>query len=115
MRFVAIRVFRWVASAPPPTDPLGPVDQDPEQIRNEACKLVSSNPSACITTPTTRPTQTSSGGGIDLSWMSLLLWLLLIGAVVAIIVLLLRRPLSRAVRDAGLGGSGGACGADRSL
>jgi len=28
-------------------DPLGPVDQDPDAVREEACKLVSSNPSVC--------------------------------------------------------------------
>ena len=96
-----VRVLGWLATVPPPTDPLGPVDQDPDQIRNEACKVVSSNPSACVTNTTVRPpTGTSSGGGIDLSWLSMLLWVLLIAAVVAVLALLLRKPLTSARKNA---------------
>lgn len=94
-----VRALTWLASVPPPTDPLGPVDQDPEQIRNEACKVVSSNSSSCVTTTTAPPRPSSGGsGGADLSFLSLLLWLLLIAAVVAVVALLLRRPLARARR-----------------
>lgn len=74
----------------------GPVDQDPEQIRNEACKVVSSDSSTCVTTTTVQPRTSSGRGATNLSFLSLLLWLLLIAAVVAVVVLLLRRPLARA-------------------
>lgn len=98
MNAAVVRLIGWLASVPPPTDPLGPVDQDPEQIRNEACKVVSSNSSTCVTNTTVRPPNNSSGGGgggLDLSWLSMLLWVLLIAAVAAAVVMLLRRPFSR--------------------
>lgn len=82
------------ASVPPGGEPFPPVDQDPDDIRREACDLL--DQSDCV--PTTNrppPVDNSSGGGggggIDLSFLSLLLWLLLGAAVVAVIVLLVRR------------------------
>lgn len=79
------------ASAPSAGEPFPPVDQDPDDIRNEACDLL--DQSDCV--PTTHRPQPvdnpSGGGGLDLSFLSLLLWLLLAAAVVAAIVLLVRR------------------------
>ncbi|MDP2290380.1 MAG: DUF4129 domain-containing protein [Actinomycetota bacterium] len=74
----------------PPDDQLGPVDQDPDVVREEACKLVSPDSRVC-SPPKPREPRTSNGGGnFDLSFVSLLLWLLLIAAVVGLIYLLVR-------------------------
>lgn len=89
---VVARAVAWAATVPP-DEPFPPVDQDPDEIRIEACKLVSDDPSRCV--PATQPPDTApargSSGGTDLSFLSLLLWLLLIAGVVAIVWLLLRR------------------------
>lgn len=83
----------------PPDDQLGPVDQDPDVVREEACKLVSKDTSVC-SPPKPPPTPDNRGGGnFDLSFLSLLLWLLLIAAVVGLIYLLVRTLI-------GTGGSG---------
>lgn len=94
-RLVAVGARSAVrASAPPGGEPFPPVDQDPDDIRREACDLL--DQSDCVpTTQPPRPVDNSSGGGggggLDLSFLTLLLWLLLAAAVVAVIVLLVRR------------------------
>jgi len=70
-------------------DPLGPVDQDPDAVREEACKLVSSNPSVC-SPPKPPPSKSGDGSGFDLSFVSMLLWVLLVVAVLALLYLLVR-------------------------
>lgn len=89
------RLGLWPATAvPPPTDPFPPVDQDPDAVRIEACKLVSRDPATCVTTPRTTVPNThtgGSGGGVDLSFLSALLWILLVVAVIAVVVLVARR------------------------
>jgi hypothetical protein len=91
-----VLIARVVAGVPPPTDPFPPVDQDPDDIRIEACKLVTADPSKCSAPRTTlpRPPDTPSGGGADLSFLSLMLWILLAAAVIAVIVLIARRGVS---------------------
>lgn len=101
-----VRVLAWAATAPP--DPLGPVDQDPDAVREEACKLVSKNTAVCSPPEPPKPSSSSgSGGGFDLSIVSLLLWLLLIAAVVGLVFLLLRWFATRqGGRAAGRHGAG---------
>lgn len=78
----------WLISAPP-TDPLGPVNQDPDAVREEACKLVSKDTSVCSAPEPPQP-QSGSGGGVDLSILSLLLWVVLIAAVAWLLYMLAR-------------------------
>lgn len=85
----ALRAFSWVSAVPTP-DPLGPVDQDPDAVREEACKLVSKNTSVCSPPKPPTPSSSGGGGGFDLSIVSLLLWLLLLAAVVGLAFLLVR-------------------------
>lgn len=88
----------------PPDDQLGPVDQDPDVVREEACKLVSQNSRVCSPPKPPKPPDSNGGGNFDLSFLSLLLWLLLIAAVVGLIYLLVRA----------ITGSGGVGGRRRS-
>jgi hypothetical protein len=75
--------------ATPPGDPLAPVDQNPDAVREEACRLVSKNTSVCSPrAPSTPPSANSSG--FDLSFLSLLLWLILGAAVVGLLYVLVR-------------------------
>ncbi len=87
----------WVrlsSTVAPPVDPLGgPVAQDPDAVREEACKLVSPDTSVCSPP---KPVRSDRGGGdFDLNWLSALLWLLLIAAVVGLLFLLVRFVLER--------------------
>ncbi|HQZ34690.1 MAG TPA: DUF4129 domain-containing protein [Ilumatobacteraceae bacterium] len=78
----------WLTNAPP-GDPLGPVNQDPDAVREEACKLVSKDTSVCSAPKPPTPPQ-GKGGGVDLSIVSLLLWALLIAAVIGLLYMVLR-------------------------
>lgn len=66
------------------TDPLGPVDQDPDQIRDVACKLVAPDQ---ICAP---PKPPSAQPAVDLGWLNAILWVLLAVGVVGLIWLLVR-------------------------
>lgn len=79
----------WLSSAPP-GDPLGPVDQDPDAVREQACKLVSKDTSVCSAPKPPKPPNIDDGGGLDLSIVSLLLWVLLIAAVGWLLYMLVR-------------------------
>jgi hypothetical protein len=56
------------------TDPLGPVDQDPDQVRETACKLVA--PDLVCAPPKPRPPSPSSTPG-DVSWLNGIAWVVL--------------------------------------
>jgi hypothetical protein len=88
-----VRALVWAATVPP--DPLGPVDQDPDAVREEACKLVSKDASVCSPAAPPKPAGDGGGRGIDLSIVSLLLWVLLIAAVAALLFLLVRWFIAR--------------------
>jgi hypothetical protein len=79
---IAVLVSTIRLSAAP--DPLGPVDQDPDQIRETACKLVA--PDQVCVPPRPRP----SSSATDLSWLGAILWVLLAIAVGVLIWLLVR-------------------------
>ncbi len=95
-----VRALSWLATVPPPTvpppsGPFPPVDQDPDDIRVEACKLVSRDPATCVTTPrptVTEPPRTDSGGGggFDAGFLTVFLWIVLIAVVVFAIVMVVR-------------------------
>ena len=72
------------AGAANPVDPLGPVDQDPDQVRDAACKLVASD-QVCVP-----PKPRSPSAPPDLSWLTAILWVLFAVALVVLIWLLVR-------------------------
>lgn len=88
----------WLAVGPP-GDPLGPVDQDPDAVREEACKLVSKETSVCSAAKPPKPPKVDGGSGLDLSIVSLLLWVLLIAAVVGLLYMLLRWAATKSGRS----------------
>lgn len=79
-------------------DPLEPIEQDPDVVREEACRLVSRDQSVCAPPDTRPPTGSSGGGGVSIDWLGTLLWLVLIAAVLAMIVYLVRYLLERSGR-----------------
>lgn len=85
-----------IASAPP-DDPFGPVSQDPDSVRDAACKLVEST-SVCEP-PSPPPTfdPPSGGGGSGAAGPALggLLWVLLIAALVALVFVAVRFFIDR--------------------
>lgn len=87
----------WLA-ATPPGDPLGPVNQDPDAVREQACKLVSKDTSVC-SAPTPPKPPPAGSGGVDLSIVSLLLWVLLIAAVLGVVYFVLRSAAAKATRQ----------------
>jgi hypothetical protein len=95
-RVASAAVARWVAvagSPPPPTDPFGPVGQNPDDVRDAACRIVETskvcNPPAPPATVPGRSPNGGSGGGVG-SLLGLLLWVLLIGVVVALVFVAVR-------------------------
>lgn len=87
------QLLTWSGSVPP-DDQLGPVDQDADAVREEACRLVSSDQTACSPPAQTppRPTQQQSGSGLDL--VSALLWLVFIALLVGLVALLVHWLMS---------------------
>jgi hypothetical protein len=84
-----------LVAAPPPTlpgDPLGTVVQDPDQVRQRACHIVSSNPLTCSTTSPKAPSPPTTS---HLSWLSWLIWLVLLAAVVLAAVTVIRAIATR--------------------
>jgi hypothetical protein len=79
-------------------DPLQPIDQDPDAVRDEACRLVSRDQSVCAPPDTTPPPSGSGGTGANVDWLGTLLWLVLIAAVLAMVVYLVRYMLERSGR-----------------
>jgi len=87
------QLLAWVGAAPP-EDQLGPVDQDADAVREEACKLVSSNQTVCSPPRPNTIESSRQSSGSSLDFLSMLLWLLLIAAVLGIVVLLVRWAMS---------------------
>ncbi len=79
-------------------DPLEPIDQDPDVVREEACRLVSRDQSVCAPPDTGPPASGSSVSGADVNWLGTLLWLVLIVAVLTVLVYLVRYLAERSGR-----------------
>lgn len=92
---LALLVARLWAAAPEPIPPggLGPVDQDPQDVRDQACRIVTSNDKVC-TPATTTPPKTGDGSSFDLSWLGALLWVLLIIGLVVVLIVIVRAVAS---------------------
>ena len=89
-------VLRWIGMTrtPPPTDPFGPVSQNPDDVRDAACRIVATStvcdpPAAPPTVPNRAPDAGGGGGGVG-GVLGLLLWVMLIGVVVAIVIVAVR-------------------------
>ena len=80
----------WFAVPAPPGDQgvLDTVAQDPEAVREQACRIVSQNPRVCAPPTTLAPSNPS--GSFDLSFLGLLFWVVLILLVIAGLMLVLR-------------------------
>ncbi len=78
-----------------PGDPLGPVDQDPDTIREVACRLIESQ-DVCTPPgpPDTIAADPGSGGGVG-SLLGLMLWVLLIAVVIALVYVGVRFLMDR--------------------
>ena len=79
-------------------DPLGPVDQNPDDIRQQTCRLVASN---CVCRPSTAdpsPAPPPSGGGagsIIGFILTFMLWAMAFAVVVGLLYLVLRAIIDR--------------------
>jgi len=101
-------MMRWLLAAPEPVDPgvLDTVGQNPDDVREQACRIVEATPRVCSPPSTTVPSDGS--GGIDLSFLGLIFWVLLIVGVVLLLVVLVRAiagrsPRQRRAREGGRG------------
>lgn len=88
-------VYRWLTFG---ADPLEPIEQDPDVVRDEACRLVSRDKSVCAPPDTLPPPNNSGSGGANLNWLGGLLWLLFIALLVMLAVFLVRYLLDRSGR-----------------
>ena len=79
-------------------DPLDPIEQDPDVVREQACRLVSRDQAVCAPPDTTPPPRGTGGSGTNLDWVGALLWLVLIAAVLAMLVYVVRYLLERSGR-----------------
>lgn len=94
-----IRLFlRLVTGLFTGADPLEPIDQDPDVVREEACRLVSRDQSVCAPPDTTPPPNGSGSSGVSLDWLGVLLWIVLIAAVLAMLAYLVRYLMERSGR-----------------
>ena len=94
MTFLVMRCVVLLTGA----DPLEPIGQDPDVVRDEACRLVSRDQSVCATPDTTPPPRSSGGSGINANWVGALLWLVLIAALLVMLVYLVRYLIQRSGR-----------------
>lgn len=78
-------------------DPLGPLDQDTEEIRDEACRLVAAD-RVCSPSAPDRPDPSSGGGGGGgagiVSLFEVFVWLLFFALVAALIYLIVRAVMN---------------------
>jgi hypothetical protein len=87
-------------------DPLGPTDQDPDEVRDDACDIVAGG-RACEPPPPTNspepvePPTGSGGGGSAVGLGQVLFFAAIVTLVVLLVVLLARRWGSRRVTGAG--------------
>lgn len=79
-------------------DPLGPVDQDPDEVRDDACDIVAGG-RACEPPPAT--TDPSSGGETGAGFGQVLFIGAIIALVVTLVVLLARRWTPRRTAEGG--------------
>ena len=91
-------MMRWLLAAPVPVDPgvLDTVPQNPDDVREQACRIVEATPSVC--SPPSTTVAKPSSGGVDLSFLGVLFWVLLVLGVVLLVVALMRALAGRSPR-----------------
>ncbi|MCE9622917.1 MAG: DUF4129 domain-containing protein [Actinomycetia bacterium] len=94
MRAFARLIILFVSGS----DPLEPIDQDPDAVREEACRLVSRDQAVCAPPDTTPPPRGSGSSGVNVDWLGTLLWIVLIAAVLVAMVYLARYLMQRSGR-----------------
>lgn len=77
-----------------PDDPLGPVDQDPDTIRDVACRLIESQDVCAPPAPPDTIAAAGSGGEVG-SLLGLVLWVLLIAVLIALLYVGVRFVMDR--------------------
>lgn len=89
------RAWHWIATSAsvPPDDPLGPVSQDSQQIREAACKLTAADRDCVPSTISTLPRGASGGAGGNI--VSTILLVLFVALVLGLLVLAARSILLR--------------------
>lgn len=78
-------------------DPLQPVDQDPDAVREQACRIVSRDASVCSAPVQTAPPSGPSNG-MNIDWLGTVLWIVLIAGLTLLLVLLVRAVAGRGSR-----------------
>ena len=91
---IALVAARWFLPAAT-DDNLGPVDQDPDEVRDDACRILSANPSVCEPAETLPPRTPEGGGGLALDLFSLILWVVLIAALAFLVYVVVRAAMKR--------------------
>ncbi|HRE01946.1 MAG TPA: hypothetical protein PLV68_11655, partial [Ilumatobacteraceae bacterium] len=87
----AVLVGRWLTAA----DPLSPVDQDPDVVRDQACRLVESSSFCSPPKAPTRLPEASTGGGAAVGIGSIILWIVLVVALATLVWVVLRAVAGR--------------------
>ena len=83
----------WVLTVPP-GDPLGPTAQNPDAVRDTACRIVEG--SQFCAPPSPPRVDPNAGGGGGLNFLGLFLWALLIAVVLGLAFALVRYFADRA-------------------
>lgn len=92
MTWWASKIASALAGTAPPADPLGPVDQDPDSVREAACRLVESRATcAPPKPPDIQPSNLRAPAGV----LGAFLWLLLIAVVLALVYVIVRYFIDR--------------------
>ncbi|CAN5632609.1 hypothetical protein BH10ACT2_BH10ACT2_28230 [soil metagenome] len=79
----------------PAADPLEPVDQDPDAVREEACRIVSRNKSVCAPPDTTPPRPATGGSNFNGNWIGALLWIVFAALIILLLIFLVRFFVAR--------------------
>ena len=95
---IVVSLGNWLSLLINGADPLEPIEQDPDVVREEACRLVSRDTSVCAPPDTRPPPTESGGGGFNLDWLGALIWLVLIVVILALLFFLVRFLIDRSVR-----------------
>lgn len=94
--------LRWAGhllGSVPPGDPLGPVQQDPDQVRDAACRLV--EPDRVCHPPDPPDLHPPAGLGLIGTVLQWLVWVVFIALVVVLLVLLVRAAMGMSGRGSG--------------
>ncbi len=84
-----VLMSRMITAGTPPVDPLGPVSQNPDDVRQTACRLVQSK-TVCDPPPPPHVSSGSGSSGGGFGFLGFFFWALLIAVVVALVYVAVR-------------------------